>query len=267
MQMISAYPSVPEKTGPKIPCEARRHTLQEMPLADGGAQRGADDVDHRLRHPAEDQAVHQHAEVDGAKSAQKCGGLAGIAHLRELHVGHQARAPPQARERENRHHSGGQERPPDPVSGDSLRVNQARDQQRSVRRERGGHHRSARQPPGNGAPGNKIIFGTSAGGAAKIQSQQESNQQVSNNRGPIQQSECHGRADLWHTSPGGGNGKSKRRFSLAAEFTGDSLKNSADFGTEHVTLRCSWERHGRSFWNRKARGAPRLLTGNDIFSD
>ena len=100
MQIINAYPSVPEKTGPKIPCEARGHTLQEMPLANGDAQRGAHDVDHRLGHPAEDQAVHQHAQIDGAKPAQKRGGLAGIAHLRELHVGHQARAPPQAREQE-----------------------------------------------------------------------------------------------------------------------------------------------------------------------
>ena len=100
--------------------------------ADGQAGRFAfaehrpDDAGHGLGHPAQDQAVHQQAEIDGAKSAQECRGLSGVAHFRELHVGEQARTPPQARKQEHGHHSRRQKTPPQPVPGDALRVDEAR---------------------------------------------------------------------------------------------------------------------------------------------
>ncbi len=39
------------------------------------AEHGSHDAGHRLGDPAEDQAIHQQAEIDGAKSAQKRGGF------------------------------------------------------------------------------------------------------------------------------------------------------------------------------------------------
>ena len=154
---------------------------EEAPGLHRGAERGADDVDHGLGDPAEDQAVHQQTEIDGAKSAQKRGGLSGVAHFGELHVGHQAGATPQAREEKDRHHSGRQKRPPDPVAGDSLGVDEAGDEQRRIGGESGGDHGSAGEPPGNGASGDKIIFGAFSGAAAEIEAEEKSYYEVTDN--------------------------------------------------------------------------------------
>ena len=67
-----------------------RHEAADVVQHRRVGQRGADDGGHGLGDPAEDDAVHQQAEIDGAKAAQKRCGLAGVADLGELHVGEQS---------------------------------------------------------------------------------------------------------------------------------------------------------------------------------
>ena len=116
-------------------------------------------IDHGFGDPAEDQAVHQQAEIDGAKAAKEGGGLSVVTHFGELHVGHQTGAAPQTREEKHRHHAGEKKRPPEPVPCDALCVDEAGDEQRRIGGKRSGNHRGAGQPPGNAASGNEIIFG------------------------------------------------------------------------------------------------------------
>ena len=181
MQTMSARPSVPENTGPKISLSGARKSVEEPPGSHGGAERGADDIDHRFGDPAEDHAVHQQAEVDGAETAEEGGGISGVAHFGELDVGHQAGAAPEAREEKDGHHSGGKEGPPDPVAGDSLGVDEAGDEQRRIGGEGGGDHGSAGEPPGSGASGDEIIFGALSGAAAEIEAEQKSYYEVTDN--------------------------------------------------------------------------------------
>ena len=160
-----------------------------MSFAD--AQRDGDDAGHRFRHPAENQAVHEQAKVDGAKAAQKGGRLAGVAHLRELHIGQQSRAPPQTGEEKNRHHARRQEAPPEPVSGDSLPINEPGYNQGSVGGEGCGHHRRPRQPPGDAASGDEVIVHALAGTPAKVQAEDQGDGKISGNRRPIEKGEVH----------------------------------------------------------------------------
>src|SRR5438477_9398897 len=54
-----------------------------------------DDAHHRLGDPAENEAVHQQTDVDGAEAAQKSCRLARVATLGELYVSQQSRASPE----------------------------------------------------------------------------------------------------------------------------------------------------------------------------
>jgi len=156
-------------------------------------QCGADDAGHRLRHPSQDDAVHQQAKVDGAKSAEKCGRLAGVANLGKLHIGEQARAPPQPGEQEDRHHAREQEAPPQPVPGNSLRVNQPGDHQWSVGSERGRHHGGPGQPPIHTATGDEVVVNAAPGAATKPQPHDERDREIADDGGPIEEGEAHGR--------------------------------------------------------------------------
>ena len=95
------------------PCERHQEeNADRQRLSIAHPQRRTDDVHHGLRHPAKDQTVHQQPEVDSAEPAKESGRLAGVAHLRELHVGNESRTAPQTREQEHRHHSRRQKTPP-----------------------------------------------------------------------------------------------------------------------------------------------------------
>ena len=150
------------------------------------AEHGSHDARHRLGHPAEDQAIHQQPEIDGAKSAQKRGRFSRVAHLRKLHVGEQARTPPQPREQKHGHHSRRQKTPPQPVARDSLRVDESRHDQRRVRRKRRRHHRRSREPPRHLPPRYKIFFRVPARTPPKINPQHKHQQQISGDHGPVE---------------------------------------------------------------------------------
>src|SRR6266404_2840284 len=149
------------------------------------------DAGHRLGHPTEDQAIHQHAKVNRAKSSQKCCRFSRITHFSELHISEQPRALPNPREKKYRHHSRRQKAPPQPVPCNSLRVNQAGDDERSIRGKRRRHHGRSRQPPRHLTPRDEIFFGVATRPAPKKKSEQERQQQISEDYGPIEQRQRH----------------------------------------------------------------------------
>ena len=163
---------------------------QRGTLAD--SQRRGDDAGHCLGHPAENQAIHQQAQVQCAKAPQKSRGLAGIADFGELHVRQQPRPPPQAREEKHRHHAGGKEAPPKPVARNPLPVDESRDHQRRVRSERRRHHARSRQPPRHAAAGNKIIFRALPGTPAEVKSQKKRDEEVAADGQPVEERERQG---------------------------------------------------------------------------
>ena len=110
-------------------------------------ERDREDLDHRPRHPAEDDQVDRDREVQRAKAAQKRRRLAAVADLGELDVGHHVRAPPEPREEEHGEHSAHQHVPPQPVAGDAVRGDEARHDERRVGGERRRDHRRAGEPP------------------------------------------------------------------------------------------------------------------------
>ncbi len=121
--------------------------FQHPALCDGIAKQHCGDADHCFDHPAENQAIHQAAQIQRTKTAQKSGWLAAVPQLHELYVRQDFRAAPITREEKHGHHPGKALRPPQPVPRDSILRDQPCDEQWRVRRKRGGHHRRARQPP------------------------------------------------------------------------------------------------------------------------
>src|SRR5882757_4853267 len=79
--------------------------LQHAALRNSVAKQYCGDADHGLDDPAENQTIHQGAQIKSAKTAQESGGLAAVTQLHKLHVGEDFRAPPITREEKNRHHS------------------------------------------------------------------------------------------------------------------------------------------------------------------
>ena len=150
------------------------------------AHRRADDVDHGLGDPTQNQAIHQQAQIHRAESSQERRRLAGITKLSELHVGDQAGAPPEPREQEHGHHSRRQEAPPKPVARDSLGVNQSGYRERRVRGKRRSYHRRTRQPPTDFAARNEIIFRALSGFPAEIEPQNQRDDQIRCDRCPIE---------------------------------------------------------------------------------
>ena len=129
---------------------AERVICQEMddaPLRDHGAKQHRNDAHHGIGDPAQDQAIHNQAEIDGFESAEECGWPAGIPDFSQLHIGQDFSAPPVAREEEHGEHSAEAGTPPDPVTGDALSGHHASDEQWSISGKGGGHHRGACQPP------------------------------------------------------------------------------------------------------------------------
>ena len=170
----------------------QKQNADRQRVAIAHAQRHRHDAGHRLGHPAQDQTVHQQAEIDGAEAAQKRGRLSGITHLGKLHIGQQSGAAPQAGKQKHRHHARQQKRPPQPVPGNALGIDQAGDHQRRVGGKRGRHHRRARQPPGDVAPGHKVIVHALARARAEIESQHQSDAEIQDDCRPVEQGEIHG---------------------------------------------------------------------------
>ncbi len=86
-----------EQIGPKDAPEAAERDIdsrewnQEQDtdgecLAVADAENDGGDCGHRFGHPAEDHAVHQKTEVDGAKPAKKRARFSGVAHLGEFNI-------------------------------------------------------------------------------------------------------------------------------------------------------------------------------------
>src|SRR5262249_11139265 len=86
---------------------------------------------------------------------------------------------------------GRQECPPNPVPRNSLRIDEASDQQGSVGSKSCGHHRGAGQPPRRFAARHEVVFRTFCRTSAKINSQNESNREVANDGRPVEEREGH----------------------------------------------------------------------------
>ena len=165
--------------------------LEHATGGDGVAQQNSGDADHGFDDPAEDEAVHQRAEIDGAKAAEESGGLAFVAELDKFDVGENFGAAPIARKEKNRHHAAQALRPPQPVPGDAIFGDEAGDEERRVGGESGGDHGSTGEPPGNIAAGDEKFFGAAGRAAAVIQTDQEIQEQVSRDYDPVGSGERH----------------------------------------------------------------------------
>ena len=163
---------------------ADRH-LQHASLLDDGTEQNRDNAHHRLRHPPQDEAVHEEAQVHRFEPTQKRGRLPAVSDLDELHVGQDLGAPPVTGEEEDGQHSSHTGTPPDPIAGNSLPGDQAGDQQWGVCGERRGDHRGSCQPPGDVAAGDEELFRVATGPPAVIEADQQIDQQVGDDHDPI----------------------------------------------------------------------------------
>src|SRR5213592_3780417 len=143
------------------------------------------DLRHREVDPAEDDAVDEQAQVNGPEAPQEGGRWAGVADLRELDVGHDAGAAPQAGVEEHREHPAREQVPPQPVARDPVLRDQTGDDKGRVRGERGRHHRRARQPPRHVSPGEKELRRVLAGATLVVQPDGDVEQEVQGDDHPV----------------------------------------------------------------------------------
>ena len=165
--------------------------LQDLALRNERPKQNSDNADHGIRNPAQDQAIHRQAKIDGLESAKKSRWLTAIANLSEFHVRQDLRAPPVTGKEENSQHAAQAGGPPYPVAGDSLRCNHAAHKQRSVSGKSCGHHGRAGQPPGDVAPGDKKFFSVAARATAVINANRQVDQQVTANHDPVNPGQWH----------------------------------------------------------------------------
>ena len=164
---------------------------EDAALGDGVAKEDGRDADHGFDDPAEDETVHEGAEVDGAEAAEEGGGFALVAELHEFDVGEDFGAAPVAGEEEDGHHAAETLRPPEPVAGDAVASDEAGDEKRRVGGESGGDHRCASEPPGNVAAGDEKFLGAAGGAASVVKTDQEIEKQVGGDDDPIGGGEGH----------------------------------------------------------------------------
>ena len=177
----------------RVGCEivAAETDAENAALRDGVTEKDGRDADHSFDDPAENEAVHERAEIDGAEAAEEGGGFALIAELDEFDVGKNFGAAPVAREEKDGHHAAEALRPPEPVAGDAVARDESGDEQRSVGGESGGDHGGAREPPGNVAAGDEKFFGTAGGPAPVVKRDEEIEEQVGGDYDPISGGKDH----------------------------------------------------------------------------
>jgi hypothetical protein len=158
---------------------------------DGGAEQNRGDADHGLDDPAENEAVHQGAEINGAKAAEECGGFACVAEFDKFDIGENFGTAPVTSEEEDGHHAAEALRPPQPVAGDAVFGDEAGDEKWSISGESGGDHGGAGEPPGDVSAGDEKFFGAAGGAAAVVQADQEIEQQVGGDDNPVGGGERH----------------------------------------------------------------------------
>src|SRR4029077_7219597 len=164
---------------------AAERELEHTAFCDGVAEKDGGDADHGFDDPAENEAVHQGAEIDGAKAAKKGGRFSLVAELDKFHVGEDFGAATITREEEDGHHAAEALRPPEPVAGNAVACDEAGDEERSVGGEGCGHHGRAGEPPGDIAPGDEEFFGAARGAAAVVKTDKEIEEQVGGDDDPI----------------------------------------------------------------------------------
>ena len=170
---------------------AAESDLEDAALGDGVAEENGGDADHGFDDPAEDEAIHQRTEIDGAKAAKESGGFALVAELDEFDVGEDFGAAPVASEEEDRHHAAEALRPPKPVAGNAVASNEACNEERSVGGEGRGDHGGAGEPPGDIAAGNEKLLGAAGRAAAVVETDEEIEEQVGGDDDPIGGGEDH----------------------------------------------------------------------------
>ena len=170
---------------------AAERELEDAALGDGVAEENGGDADHGFDDPAEDEAVHQRAEIESAKTAEECGGLALVTKLDKFNVGEDFGAAPIAREEKNGHHATEALRPPEPVTGNAVFCDEAGDEERRVGGESCGDHGSAGEPPGNVAAGDEKFLGAAGGAAAIVKTDEQIEEQVGGDDDPVDGGKDH----------------------------------------------------------------------------
>ena len=140
----------------------------------------------------EDDAVDRDAEIERAEAAQEGGGLARVADLGELDVGHHAGAAPEPRVEEDGQHAAGDHVPPEPVAGDAVARDHAGDDQRRVGGEGRRDHRRAGQPPRDVAAREEELGRAAARAPGVVQPDRQVQREVAGDDEPVDQGERHG---------------------------------------------------------------------------
>jgi len=164
---------------------AAESELPNFPGRDGGAEEDGDNVHHGAGNPAENETIHQETEVDGFEATKESGWFAGVTELGEFDVGHDFRATPITREEKYGEHAGEALIPPKPISGDALRGDETRNEERRIGGEGGGDHRSAGKPPGDVAARDEKLRGVTAGAAAVIDADQKIDEEIADDDNPV----------------------------------------------------------------------------------
>src|SRR5260221_6195092 len=159
--------------------------LPNLSRCDSGAEENGDDVHHGAGDPAENEAVHEKAEVDGFEAAEESRVFAGVTELGEFDVGHDLRAAPITREEKDGEHAGEALIPPQPVTGDALRRDKTGDEKRRVGGKGGGDHGGAGKPPRDVAAGDEKFGGGTAGAAAAIDAGEKIDEEIADDDNPI----------------------------------------------------------------------------------
>ncbi len=148
-------------------------------------ERDGENLDHRPRHPAEDDQVDRDREVERPEAAKHRRSFAAVADLGELDVSHDVGPPPESGEEEHREHAAHQHVPPQPVAGDPVREDEARDDERGVGGEGCRHHRCAGEPPGHLATGQEVLVHALAAPLCEQQANDGGEREVGDDDCPI----------------------------------------------------------------------------------
>src|SRR4051812_20645319 len=148
-------------------------------------ERDREDLDHRLGHPSKDDEVDRDRKVKSAKATERGGRLAAVTDFGKLDVRHDVGAPPQTREEEHGEHSTHQHVPPNPVSGDTMVVDEARHDEWCVGSEGRRDHRSAGEPPGHLTSGEEVFAEALAAALGEVEADADGEKEVGGNNRPV----------------------------------------------------------------------------------
>ena len=154
-------------------------------------EQDAGDLDGRQVDGRHDHAVEQQAQINRAEAAQPPRRTPRVSNLVELEIGHDSRAPPEARVEKHRRDARQHERPPHPVARHAVAAHDVGDQVRRVAAERRGDHRQPCQPPRDRPPRDEEFGGALARALSVEQGRDEADGERREDDDPVDQLQLH----------------------------------------------------------------------------